>query len=100
MIKVCVTNIIQVIIECYNLLFQSYFEDNPRDLQVLRHDKSLHTVKGASHLKDVPDYLSKCILLFNILQGLLFLFLRYYVSTCKNCDGVSINCLICSFIYI
>lgn len=36
---------------------KSYFEDNPRDLQVLRHDKSLHTVKGASHLKDVPDYL-------------------------------------------
>lgn len=38
---------------------QSYFEDNPRDLQVLRHDKSLHTVKSSSHLKDVPDYLSK-----------------------------------------
>ncbi|XP_063433456.1 probable ATP-dependent RNA helicase DDX56 [Mytilus trossulus] len=36
---------------------KSYFEDNPRDLQVLRHDKSLHTVKSSSHLKDVPDYL-------------------------------------------
>lgn len=34
-----------------------YFEDNPRDLQVLRHDKSLHTVKLDSHLKNVPDYI-------------------------------------------
>ncbi|GFS99785.1 probable ATP-dependent RNA helicase DDX56 [Nephila pilipes] len=34
-----------------------YFEDNPRDLQILRHDKSLHTVKLDSHLKDVPDYI-------------------------------------------
>ncbi|KFM57019.1 putative ATP-dependent RNA helicase DDX56, partial [Stegodyphus mimosarum] len=34
-----------------------YFEDNPRDLQILRHDKSLHTVKLDSHLKNVPDYI-------------------------------------------
>lgn len=34
-----------------------YFEDNPRDLQVLRHDKALHTVKLDSHLKNVPDYI-------------------------------------------
>ncbi|KAG8182374.1 hypothetical protein JTE90_010738 [Oedothorax gibbosus] len=34
-----------------------YFEDNPRDLQILRHDKTLHTVKLHSHLKDVPDYI-------------------------------------------
>ncbi|GFR07385.1 probable ATP-dependent RNA helicase DDX56 [Trichonephila clavata] len=34
-----------------------YFEDNPRDLQILRHDKALHTVKLNSHLKDVPDYI-------------------------------------------
>ncbi|GIY17189.1 probable ATP-dependent RNA helicase DDX56 [Caerostris darwini] len=34
-----------------------YFEDNPRDLQILRHDKSLHTVKLHSHLQDVPDYI-------------------------------------------
>lgn len=34
-----------------------YFEDNPRDLQILRHDKSLHTVKLHSHLKNVPDYI-------------------------------------------
>ena len=41
-------------------LFQTYFEDNPRDLQVLRHDKSLHTVKVQKHLKNVPDYLGMC----------------------------------------
>ncbi|XP_054724969.1 probable ATP-dependent RNA helicase DDX56 [Uloborus diversus] len=39
-----------------------YFEDNPRDLQILRHDKSLHTVKLQSHLKDVPDYIIPNIL--------------------------------------
>lgn len=36
---------------------KSYFEDNPRDHQVLRHDKSLHIVKLDSHLKNVPDYI-------------------------------------------
>ncbi|ENN81219.1 hypothetical protein D910_12222 [Dendroctonus ponderosae] len=35
----------------------SYFEDNPTDLQVLRHDKALHTVKVQQHLSDVPDYI-------------------------------------------
>lgn len=40
-------------------IVQTYFEDNPRDLQVLRHDKSLHTVKVQKHLKNVPDYLGK-----------------------------------------
>ena len=38
---------------------QSYFEDNPRDLQLLRHDKSLHTVTRQAHLQNVPDYLGK-----------------------------------------
>ncbi|XP_067003458.2 probable ATP-dependent RNA helicase DDX56 isoform X2 [Anabrus simplex] len=36
---------------------KSYFVDNPRDFQVLRHDKALHTVKLQPHLADVPDYL-------------------------------------------
>ncbi|XP_061178453.1 probable ATP-dependent RNA helicase DDX56 [Saccostrea echinata] len=36
---------------------KTYFEDNPRDLQVLRHDKSLHTIQVQKHLKNVPDYL-------------------------------------------
>lgn len=36
---------------------QSFFESNPRDLQVLRHDKQLGTVKKQAHLADVPDYI-------------------------------------------
>ena len=36
---------------------KSFFEDNPRDLQVLRHDKPLKTVKIQKHLADVPDYI-------------------------------------------
>lgn len=36
---------------------QGYFEDNPNDLQVLRHDKALHTVKIQQHLADVPEYI-------------------------------------------
>ena len=30
---------------------KAYFEDNPRDKQLLRHDKALHTVKQQQHLK-------------------------------------------------
>lgn len=36
---------------------KSYFEDNPRDLKSLRHDKALHTVKVQPHLADVPEYI-------------------------------------------
>jgi len=36
---------------------QTYFVDNPRDLQSLRHDKALHTVKLQPHLADVPEYI-------------------------------------------
>ncbi|XP_072177180.1 probable ATP-dependent RNA helicase DDX56 [Diadema setosum] len=36
---------------------KAYFEDNPRDLQLLRHDKVLHPAKVHSDLKNVPDYL-------------------------------------------
>ncbi|EDO28693.1 predicted protein, partial [Nematostella vectensis] len=36
---------------------KAYFEDNPRDLQVLRHDKELHPAKVQAHMKNVPDYL-------------------------------------------
>ncbi|KAL4232294.1 putative ATP-dependent RNA helicase ddx56 [Mactra antiquata] len=36
---------------------KSHFEDNPRDLQLLRHDKNLHTVKSHEHMKHVPEYL-------------------------------------------
>ncbi|KAK3521874.1 hypothetical protein QTP70_018609 [Hemibagrus guttatus] len=34
-----------------------YFEDNPRDLQLLRHDKDLHPAIIKPHLKNVPEYL-------------------------------------------
>lgn len=34
-----------------------YFEDNPKDLKLLRHDKALHIVKHQPHLKHVPDYI-------------------------------------------
>ena len=36
---------------------KSYFEDNPRDKELLRHDKALHTVKHQVHLKNVPEYI-------------------------------------------
>ncbi|XP_043601284.1 probable ATP-dependent RNA helicase DDX56 isoform X2 [Bombus pyrosoma] len=45
----------QEVLNCQKL--KSYFEDNPKDLQSLRQDKALHTVKLQSHLKDVPDYI-------------------------------------------
>lgn len=45
----------QEIFNCQKL--KGYFEDNPNDLQVLRHDKALHTVKIQEHLRDVPDYI-------------------------------------------
>ncbi|XP_018576397.1 probable ATP-dependent RNA helicase DDX56 [Anoplophora glabripennis] len=45
----------QEIFNCQKL--KSYFEDNPTDLQVLRHDKALHTVRLQPHLADVPEYI-------------------------------------------
>ncbi|TSM28146.1 putative ATP-dependent RNA helicase DDX56 [Bagarius yarrelli] len=39
------------------LFVQMYFEDNPRDLQLLRHDKDLHPAIIKPHLRNVPDYL-------------------------------------------
>lgn len=37
--------------------FQVYFEDNPRDLQALRHDRPLHPANVQPHLGHVPEYL-------------------------------------------
>lgn len=42
-------------INCEKL--KSFFENSPRDLQMLRHDKQLGTVKKQPHLADVPDYI-------------------------------------------
>jgi len=36
---------------------KAYFEDNPRDKQLLRHDKALHTVKHQDHMKNIPEYI-------------------------------------------
>ena len=39
------------------ILLQVFFEDNPRDLQVLRHDRALQPKRVQPHLKHVPSYL-------------------------------------------
>lgn len=38
---------------------KTYFEDNPRDLQLLRHDLPLHPAVVKPHLGHVPDYLGE-----------------------------------------
>ncbi|XP_047497976.1 probable ATP-dependent RNA helicase DDX56 isoform X2 [Penaeus chinensis] len=35
---------------------KTFFEDNPRDLEVLRHDVPKHGLKPMTHLKNVPEY--------------------------------------------
>ncbi|KAG0615507.1 hypothetical protein M758_5G047000 [Ceratodon purpureus] len=36
---------------------KAHFEDNPNDLDLLKHDKVLSKIAPAAHLKTVPDYL-------------------------------------------
>ena len=36
---------------------KSYFEENPKDLKVLRHDKTLVPTDQKPHMKNIPDYL-------------------------------------------
>lgn len=36
---------------------RAHFEDNPTDLEYLRHDKLLHPTRVQSHLKHIPSYL-------------------------------------------
>lgn len=36
---------------------QAHFEDNPLDLEYLRHDKPLHPMRIQAHMKHVPKYL-------------------------------------------
>ncbi|XP_071793822.1 probable ATP-dependent RNA helicase DDX56 [Asterias amurensis] len=36
---------------------KTYFDENPRDMQLLRHDKILHPAKVHSDLRHVPEYL-------------------------------------------
>ncbi|XP_055373083.1 probable ATP-dependent RNA helicase DDX56 [Condylostylus longicornis] len=48
----------EIKIEMFNSeKLKGFFQDNPRDLQVLRHDKPLKTVKVQQHLSHVPDYI-------------------------------------------
>ncbi|XP_041825411.1 probable ATP-dependent RNA helicase DDX56 [Melanotaenia boesemani] len=50
---------------------KTYFDDNPRDLQLLRHDKDLHPAVVKPHMKNIPDYLIPETLkgVFNPLRG-------------------------------
>lgn len=36
---------------------KSYFEENPREAQILRHDKELNVTKLYEHLRNVPEYI-------------------------------------------
>ncbi|KAJ3136744.1 ATP-dependent DNA/RNA helicase [Physocladia obscura] len=36
---------------------KAHFEDNPKDLAALRHDKAVHPARVQPHLRHVPDYL-------------------------------------------
>lgn len=40
-----------------NIVRQAHFEDNPLDLEYLRHDKPLHPTRIQPHMKHVPKYL-------------------------------------------
>lgn len=36
---------------------RAHFEDKPKDLEYLRHDKTLHPTRVQPHMKHVPDYM-------------------------------------------
>ncbi|KAJ3075530.1 ATP-dependent DNA/RNA helicase [Podochytrium sp. JEL0797] len=36
---------------------KAHFEDNPKDLAALKHDKAIHPARVQQHMKHVPDYL-------------------------------------------
>jgi ATP-dependent RNA helicase DDX56/DBP9 len=40
-----------------NHVLQAHFEDNPLDLEYLRHDKPLHPTRVQPHMKHIPKYL-------------------------------------------
>lgn len=44
--------------ELYNSeKLKTFFENNPHDMQVLRHDKPLNVVKVPDHLSEIPEYI-------------------------------------------
>uniref|UniRef100_A0A3P9PL29 Probable ATP-dependent RNA helicase DDX56 n=1 Tax=Poecilia reticulata TaxID=8081 RepID=A0A3P9PL29_POERE len=65
---------------------KTYFEDNPRDLQLLRHDKDLHPAVIKPHMKNIPDYLST----YNRHRAALMGLITHFTSFCslqKNVRG-------------
>ncbi|GJJ11443.1 hypothetical protein Clacol_005676 [Clathrus columnatus] len=48
---------------------KAYFEDNPRTLEFLRHDKPLHPTRIQPHLKYVPKYLKQGTVPGEITEG-------------------------------
>lgn len=36
---------------------RTFFQDNPRELQLIRHDKATHALSAQPHLKNVPEYI-------------------------------------------
>jgi hypothetical protein len=53
---------LKVILIIFSLIYlhsfkKAHFEDNPKDLQALRHDKPTHIAHVQPHLKHVPSYL-------------------------------------------
>ncbi|RKP06596.1 hypothetical protein THASP1DRAFT_5499, partial [Thamnocephalis sphaerospora] len=36
---------------------KAHFEDKPKDLAFLRHDRALHPARVQAHMKNVPKYL-------------------------------------------
>ncbi|KAG5440574.1 hypothetical protein PCK2_000399 [Pneumocystis canis] len=49
---------------------KQYFDENPEDLQQLRHDKELHPARIQPHLKHVPDYLLPKKDRMNVIQNI------------------------------
>lgn len=54
--KLKVSTLIDVLLRC-QCTAQAHFEDNPLDLEYLRHDKPLHPTRVQAHMKHVPKYL-------------------------------------------
>ena len=51
---------------------KTYFEDNPRDLQVIRHNKQLGVKQLPASLKNVPDYAGLWLYIYAIFRYVIF----------------------------
>ena len=60
---------------------KTYFDENPRDMQLLRHDKILHPAKVHSDLRHVPEYLGKYLSLLTKRSALPWLLSTGYWQT-------------------